>query len=78
MKKGIAFGLVSLLWFISLKGQDNFEALGSIEPYMVTADDGNTYSGEIGSLKVPENRANPKSKFIEIPYFRIKTKNPII
>ena len=79
MKKGIAFGLVSLLWFISLKGQDNFEALGSIEPYMVTADDGNTYSGEIGSLKVPENRANPKSKFIEIPFFRIKTKsnNPL-
>ncbi len=79
MKKSIAFGFVSLLWLVSLKGQDNFEALGSIEPYRVTADDGNTYSGEMGSLKVPENRANPQSKFVEIPFFRLKTKstNPL-
>lgn len=79
MKKRIAFGIVSLLWFISLKGQDNFEALGYLEPYMVTADDGNNYSGEMGSLKVPENRDNPKSELIEIPFFRIKTKssNPL-
>lgn len=79
MKKRIAFGIVSLLWLISLEGQGNFEALGSIEPYMVTADDGNNYSGEMGRLKVPENRDNPKSEFIEIPFFRIKTKssNPL-
>ena len=79
MKKSIAFGFVSLLWLVSLKGQDNFEALASIEPYRVKADDGNTYSGELGSLKVKENRANPKSKFIEIPFFRLKTKstNPL-
>ena len=79
MKKYIVFGLVGLLWFVSCEGQDNSYALGSIKPYTIAANDGNTYSGEIGSLKVLENRDNPKSEFIEIPFFRIKTKsiNPL-
>jgi len=76
MKKSIAFGLVGLLWFVSCEGQNNSYALGSIEPHTVAANDGNTYTGEIGSLKVLENRDNPNSEFIEIPFFRLRTKSP--
>lgn len=79
MKKSITFVFVGLLWLVSLKGQDNSYTLGSIEAYTITANDGNSYSGEIGSIQVLENRDNPKSKGIEIPFFRIKTKstNPL-
>ena len=79
MKKSFAISLISVLWILSCKAQNNSNELRSIEPYTVTANDGNTYSGEIGSLKVLENRDNPKSGFIEIPFFRIKTRssNPL-
>lgn len=79
MKKSIVFGLVVLLWGICCKGQDNAHALKSIAPYSIVANDGNTYTGVMGLLSVLENRDNPTSKYIEIPFFRIQTKatNPL-
>jgi pimeloyl-ACP methyl ester carboxylesterase len=79
MKKSIVFGLAGLIWFVSCNGQNNPYALGSLEPYTVKGNDGITYSGELGKLHVLENRDNPKSEFIEISFFRLKTKstNPL-
>jgi pimeloyl-ACP methyl ester carboxylesterase len=80
MKKNIVFSFAALLCFIYSNGQNNSYELKSIGPHTVQASDGKSYSGEIGSLKVLENRENPKSEFIEIPFFRIKTKssNPLL
>lgn len=79
MKTNILFNLAALICFISCLGQNNSYELISIGPHIVQANDGKNYSGEIGSLKVLENRENTKSEFIEIPFYRIKTKssNPL-
>ena len=79
INKCIVFGFLSLFWCIHCKGQNNPHTLNTLESYSVIANDGNTYSGEIGSLMVLENRDNPNSGYIEIPFFRIKTKstNPL-
>ena len=73
MKKNIVFIFATLICFICCNGQNNSYALKSIGPHTVQASNGMSYSGEIGSLKVPENRDNPKSEFIEISFFRLKT-----
>ena len=75
MKLRAALVLVSLLCFFNCKGQNDSDILKSLTPRTVLANDGNSYFGEIGSIQVLENRANPESKFIEIPFFRIKTKS---
>lgn len=79
MKKNIVFSFATILCFIYSYGQYKSYKLKSLEPHTVQASDGLDYSGEIGSLQVLENRENPKSEFIEIPFFRIKTKssNPL-
>jgi pimeloyl-ACP methyl ester carboxylesterase len=79
MKKSIILGLVGILWGISCKGQNDTDALKSKAPYTIVANDGNSYRGEMGRLSVLENRDNPTSKYIEIPFFRLQTKsyNPL-
>lgn len=79
MKRNILFSFLGLICFICCNGQNNSNALKSIEPYTIQATDGNTYTGETGSIQVLENRDNPQSGYIEIPFFRLKTKsvNPL-
>ncbi len=79
IKNSMAFVLFSFFGVLSCNGQNDSYVLKSIKPHTIIANDGKNYSGEIGSIQVLENRDNPESKFIEIPFFRIKTKssNPL-
>ncbi len=79
IKNNIFFVLFCFLYVLSCKGQNDSYVLKSIKPHTVVANDGKSYSGEIGSIQVLENRDNPESKDIEIPFFRIKTtsSNPL-
>jgi len=79
MKNKITHVLASFFLILSCKGQNESYALKSMEPHTVVANDGKSFLGEIGSIQVLENRDNPKSRLIEIPFFRLKTKssNPL-
>ncbi len=74
-KQIICIGFV-LGCFGSGCAQQNLDQSGALEPHTITADNGETYTGEMGHIRVPENRKNGKSAFIELPFFRMKTKHP--
>ena len=58
--------------------QENYKLKG-LEAVVIKANDNKQYAGERGELQVPENRDNPESKYIELPFFRMKTtaENPL-
>lgn len=75
MKKGLLYGIIGLLCLVNCFGQQVDYTLSALEQHTVTAVDGIMYTGESGWIKVPENRDSKTSKFIELPFFRIKTEH---
>ena len=43
-----------------------------IEPILFKSDDGQTVDAELGRVSVPENRSDPRSRWIELAFVRFK------
>lgn len=48
----------------------------TMEPYLFTANSGETVAAEKGRLWVPENRSNPNARSIKLEFVRFKSSNP--
>jgi len=64
-----------LLFLVNCIGQEGNYELIALKRLNVAGSDGNSYTGEMGRIKVPENRNSSTSKFIELPFFRLKTEH---
>ncbi|MCW5515293.1 alpha/beta fold hydrolase [Muriicola sp. Z0-33] len=74
MKRGILTIALAVLSLMGSRAQQAYE-LVSLTSTTVKANDGNTYRGEKGRIKVPENRENENSEWLELPFFRMKTEH---
>lgn len=73
--KYLLFIYFILLSFHCTMGQSSKKAL-SLKDTSYTSKSGMEIKAEIGSLKIPENRANPNSEDIAIHFIRLKSNNP--